>query len=123
METFKAHIITLIAFTFILISLPLHAAPDPHPQYRTTDDTAGRTYTGYFIEDGKLKNTLIVVKLRRLRSYWDGTSWVNYAARVEKNDLSKTITDNDSDNLKYLAKFPNYVTIGDNRVFFDPEEN
>lgn len=108
----------IIAFAF-----PLNVAATPFPQYNSTDDTAGRTYTGYFIEDGKLKNTLIVIKLRRLRSYWDGVAWVNCTSKVEKNNISKNLKDNDSEEIKFLAKFPSYVTIENKQVYFDPQES
>lgn len=104
------------------MGLPCAASETPQPQYSTTDDTAGRTYTAYFVEDGQLKSTMIVVRLRRLRSYWNGDSWVNVTSRIYKTDIPKNTPDDAPAELKYLAKFPNYVVVDDKHVYFDPDE-
>ena len=116
-------VLALIGAAFFASDFPGHAAPAPEPQYSSTDDTAGRTYTGYFIEDGQLKNTMIVVKRRRLVSYWNGTAWIECIGKVEKSDLSQNQPEDAPDALKFLAKFPKCVKIQDHRVYFDPQEN
>lgn len=123
MKKISAFIFVIVAAVLLTSFLPLNAAPAPAPQYSTNDDTAGRSYTGYFIEDGQLKNTQIVIKLRRLRSYWNGVSWVDCTSKIFKSDLKKTITEDDPDYLKFLAKFPSYVTVDNKQIYFNPQEN
>lgn len=123
MNRIKVFFLATVALLVSVMSFPVLAEPSMEPQYGTTDDSAGRTYTGYFIEDGKIKNTLIVIKLRRLRSYWDGIKWVECTSKIKKNTLSKTITDETPDDVKFLSKFPSYVTIEDKNVYFDPQQD
>lgn len=116
------YLILFIAATVCCIAFPMNVAAIPLPQYSSNDDTAGRTYTGHFIEDGKLKNTLIVIKLRRLRSYWNGVEWVECTSKMEKNKAGKDLPEDASQEDKFLAKFPYFVTIENKRVYFDPQE-
>ena len=121
----KLRFLTLI-FAFVILcfsDMSVFASMVPEPQYSTNDDSAGRTYTGYFAEDGILKSTYIIIKRHRLRSYWNGVAWVNGSSKIEKNDMSKNIKDDDPEEIKFLSKLPSYVIIEKKKVYFDPQEN
>ena len=122
MKNIRLYFIAGLTFVLCGLALPTRASISMEPQYGTTDDTSGRTYTGYYIEDGKIRNTMIVIKLRNLRSYWDGTAWVSCTTRVVKNNLAKELKGDEPAEIKMLAEMPFYVTINKNRVYFNPEE-
>lgn len=114
-------IVTILFIGFIAPSVS--ATYVASEQYGSSDESTERKYTGYFIEDGKLKNTLIIVRFRRLVAYWNGKNWISVASKVEKNKMAKEMDDDASEELKVLATKPLFVTIENKRVYFDDHEN
>ena len=105
---------------FSTFSVGFSAFASPAPQYSERFDP-DKVVIAYYLENGEVKNIRITVQNRRLKSFWNGREWVLKNGKVEPNRLSESLTDDASEQTKFLAKLPYTVDIDNVHVYFDPD--
>lgn len=101
---------------------PINLYAAPAPQYNSQDANE-KVVLAYYLDNGKMQSIRIKINHRYLKSYWNGREWVLSSCKIEKNKLADGLKEDDSEDTKFLARLPKYVTIDNVKVYFDPDEN